>query len=237
MNNIVEFMRFPPLGWVDRFRLGITVLEAQLIRDWHNLEDTSIEKWLLDLSGRRTYENIWRPMLNAKFDGSFENTRATWIWSRLVRMKSTHSGASQKEEAGYLLGGYTTLIQTLAERIRAAGCRIHLNEPVTQIIIEQNKAIGISTGGGIHTFDKLIFTAAPPIASRLIPQADRAYRESLARINYLGIICPLLVLDRPLTGYWVLNLTDDDLPFTGCHRDDLVYRSPAGGRALSFIFA
>src|SRR5512139_3678795 len=26
MNNIVEFLRFPPLGWIDRFRLGLTVI-------------------------------------------------------------------------------------------------------------------------------------------------------------------------------------------------------------------
>ena len=46
------------------------------------------------------------PLLRAKFDGDFDNTPATYIWSRLVRMKSTRSGASQKEEAGYLAGGY-----------------------------------------------------------------------------------------------------------------------------------
>jgi uncharacterized protein with NAD-binding domain and iron-sulfur cluster len=31
----------------------------------------------------------------------------------------------------------------------------------------------------------------------------------------MGIICPILVLDRPLTGYWTLNLTDSRIPFTG----------------------
>ncbi len=112
MNNILEFLRFPPLGWIDRFRLGITVLYAQFIRDWHSLESISVEKWLLRLSGKRTYENIWRPMLKAKFDGSFENTPATYIWARLVRMNSTRSGASQKEEAGHLIGGYVTLIES-----------------------------------------------------------------------------------------------------------------------------
>ncbi len=32
MNNIVEFLKFPPLGWIDRFRLGVTVLAAQRVR-------------------------------------------------------------------------------------------------------------------------------------------------------------------------------------------------------------
>ena len=121
MNNIMEFMRFPPLGWIDRVRLGITVLAAQLIRDWHSLENESVERWLIRLGGRNTYENIWRPMLKAKFDGSFDNVPATWMWARLVRLKSTRKGVDQKEMAGHFVGGYITLLHAMAERIRAAG--------------------------------------------------------------------------------------------------------------------
>jgi hypothetical protein len=41
------------------------------------------------------------------------------------------------------------------------------------------------------------------------------YREYLGRTRYMGIVCPLLVLDRPLSPYWTLNITDDRIPFTG----------------------
>src|SRR5512139_3649340 len=63
MNSVVEFLRFPPLGWTDRFRLGLTVLSAQLVRDWRQLEGVSVEDWLVRWSGQRTYDNIWRPLL------------------------------------------------------------------------------------------------------------------------------------------------------------------------------
>jgi protoporphyrinogen oxidase len=69
MNSTLEFLRFPLLGWIDRFRLGLTVLYAQFVRDWQQLEGISVEDWLIRWSGRRTFENIWRPMLRAKFDG------------------------------------------------------------------------------------------------------------------------------------------------------------------------
>ncbi len=215
MNNIIEFLRFPPLGWIDRFRLGLTVLYAQFVRDWHNLESISVEKWLLRWSGRRTYENIWLPMLKAKFDGSFDQTPATYIWSRLVRMKSTRSGASQKEEAGHLTGGYISLIQAMADQIVALGGKIHLQAPVKKIVIEQDKAQGIQVGAEIRTFDKLVSTLPPPVTQRLIPDGPGEYRDFLNQTQYLGIICPLLVLDRPLSGYWTLNITDDRIPFTG----------------------
>lgn len=236
MNNVLEFLRFPPLGWIDRFRLGLTVLYAQFVRDWHSLEKISVEKWLLGLSGRKTYTNIWRPMLKAKFDGSFENTPATYIWARLVRMKSTRSGANQKEAAGHLIGGYNTLIESLAQRIEAAGGKIHLGQPVEKIILEQNQATGLQVAGQFHAFDKLVSTLAIPLTPRLIPEAQPEYLDALAQTHYLGIICPLLVLDRPLTGYWTLNLTDDNLPFTGVI-ETTAYIDPqfVGGQHLVYL--
>jgi len=215
MNNVVEFFRFPPLGWIDRFRLGITVLYAQFIRDWHYLEGVSVEKWLVRLGGRRTYENIWMPMLNAKFDGGFDQIPATYIWARLVRMKSTRSGANQKEQAGHLIGGHSTLIQAMATQIETAGSKIYLQKPVSEIVINQNIAQGIVVDNDFHSYDLVISTLPPSIFKRLIPNASNDYQEFLLKTKYLGIICPILVLDRSLTGYWTLNLTDSKFPFTG----------------------
>jgi protoporphyrinogen oxidase len=215
MNNIIEFLRFPPLGWVDRLRLGFTVLIAQCIRDWHKLENISVDEWLIRLGGRHTYENIWLPLLRAKFDGDFDNTPATYIWARLVRMKSTRGGASQKEEAGHIIGGYSSLVDAMAERIQTMDGVIHLHAPVNKIVIDHDKAVGLQVDNEIQQFDKIISTVQLPIFHRLIPGANNSYQEFISHIEYLGIICPLMVLDRPLTGYWTLNLTDEELPFTG----------------------
>jgi protoporphyrinogen oxidase len=69
--------------------------------------------------------------------------------------------------------------------------------------------------GKSHSFDKVISTLQRPIFHRLISGASSEYREFIAHTKYLGVICPLLVLDRPLTGYWTLNLVDTSIPFTG----------------------
>ncbi len=216
MNNMVEFFRFPPLGWIDRFRLGLTVLAAQFIKDWRSLEAISVQDWLLKWSGKGTYQNIWRPMLKAKFDGGFDNTPATYMWSRLVRMKSTREGANQKEMAGHLIGGYITLIKAMTEKILAAGGEILLKTAVKEIVIEDQKATGIRLASGeMARFDKVICTLQTPIFQKLIPSADQTYHDFLNRTDYLGIIAPLLVMDRPLSGNWTLNITDDRFPFTG----------------------
>jgi protoporphyrinogen oxidase len=237
MNNIVEFLRFPPLGWIDRFRLGLTVLAAQFIKDWNDLESVSVQSWLLKWSGQTTFQNIWRPMLKAKFDGGFDTVPATWIWSRLVRMKSTREGANQKEMAGHLIGGYITLIQAMKEKILAAGGEILLKTPVKEILVENGKTTGIllASDETVH-YDKVVCTLQTPIFQRLIPGADKEYHEFLGRTEYLGIIAPLLVLDRPLSGRWTLNITDDRYPFTGVI-ETTAYIDPSyvGGHHLVYL--
>jgi protoporphyrinogen oxidase len=236
MNSTLEFLRFPPLGWVDRFRLGLTVLAAQFIRDWHRLEGVSVEAWLVFWGGRRLFESIWQPMLRAKFDGGFDQTPATYIWSRLVRMKSTRGGANQREEAGHLVGGYATLLSAMAERILAAGGRIHLRCPIEEIVIERGRAAGLRIAGEVRTFTTVVTTMQAPVFRRLIPSADPGYLEFLDGTKYLGIICPVLVLDRPLTGYWTLNITDPSVPFTGVI-ETTAYIDPkfVGGHHLVYL--
>jgi len=215
MNNVVEFLRFPPLNWIDRFRLGLTIVYAQFIRNYKDLEGISVEKWLLQWSGRGVFENIWKPLLKAKFDGSFANTPATYIWSRLVRMKSTRGGANQKEMSGHLIGGYSTLLKAMRSAIEKAGGKIYLNAPVKEVMIRDGRATGLRLADGERQFDAVVVTLQTPVFQRLIPTAPLDYLDYLSQTEYIGIICPLLVLDRPLSKFWTLNITDDRIPFTG----------------------
>lgn len=236
MNNLIEFLRFRPLGLVDRFRLGLTVLYAQLWRDWHELENIPVEKWLVRACGQKTYNTIWGPMLRAKFDGAFDDTPATYMWARLVRMKSTRKGVNQKEMSGHLIGGYATLMKAMAERIEAAGGVIHLQSPVQEIAIENGRVQGIRLGGVVRPFDIVIGTVQAPLFQRLIPAADEAYRAFLGQTEYLGVVCPLFVLERPLTDFWTLNITDERVPFTGII-ETTSYIDPqyVGGHHLVYI--
>jgi protoporphyrinogen oxidase len=276
MNNIVEFLQFKPLSFIDRIRLGLTVVYAGLWSDWRQLESIPVEAWLKRVSGERTYSDIWGPMLRAKFDGAFADTPATYMWSRLVRTKSTRKGMNQKEMSGHLIGGYATLMRAMAARIEAAGGVIHLQRPVQEIVIEGGQARGgvhaaertaerfsnaPMARGGVHAaertaerfsnapmarglrlgnefraFDAVVCTMQSPVFQRLIPNAPADYRDFLNRTDYLGCVCPLFVLDRPLTGFWTLNITDGRVPFTGVI-ETTSYIDPqyAGGHHLVYI--
>jgi protoporphyrinogen oxidase len=61
----------------------------------------------------------------------------------------------------------------------------------------------------------MVIGALPtPEFSRLLLNADEHYLKQLNTSRYLGLVCPALVLDRPLSNYWTLNLTDPSSPFS-----------------------
>ena len=84
-----------------------------------------------------------------------------------------------------------------------------------EIVIEAGRATGIDRSDGAIPFDGVALTMQAPVAARLLPGAPAAYRAALERQDYLGVVCPLVVLDRPLTGNWVLNIADTAVGLTG----------------------
>ncbi len=213
-NTPVDFLLFPPLNIFQRFRLGLQVIYAQFESDWRKMDTVPVEDWLVKVSGRGVYKKVWKPLLRAKFDSTSENVPATYIWSRLRRMMGTRSGVTSKEMMCYLENGYYTLIEGLAKKCEALGVNFQLKAPIEEIVIEAGRATGVRIGGEVKTFDAVISTLASPIISGLIPGAPQAFRDMLAKQQYLGVLCPLLILKKQLLPYYVLNITDESIPFT-----------------------
>ena len=214
-NTPVDLMTYPPLNIFQRFRLGLQVLYAQLDDDWREIDKLSVEDWLVKVSGRGVYEKVWKPLLRAKFDTAFTDVPATYIWSRLKRMMGTRQGVTSKEMMCYMETGYYTLIEALAAKCEARGVMVKLNTTIEEIVIEDGEARGIRTAEGVTPYDLVITTLASPILNNLIPDAPQSFRDLLGKQEYLGVLCPLMILKKSLIPYYVLNITDDRVPFTG----------------------
>jgi protoporphyrinogen oxidase len=65
MSNSIEFLKFPALGLIDKFRLALTILYASKIRNWKRLENIPVTSWLRKWSGENTYDKVWLPLLRA----------------------------------------------------------------------------------------------------------------------------------------------------------------------------
>lgn len=215
MSNIWQFLRFPALRPLDRFRLGLMIVSAQRTRDWRSLESANLRQYLIARGGQRLFDEFWDPMLNAKFDGDFDEVPATWMWSRFVRTTSSRRGVRQAELTGHLIGGYPTLMRAMANRIVKAGGQVHLRTPVQEVVVTENRCSGLRTAEGFRRYDQVVVTTPMPVAARLLPAAPPAYLDALTSFRYLGIVCPLLVLSQPLSDFWVTNVADRAVPLTG----------------------
>ncbi|MFN9968647.1 MAG: FAD-dependent oxidoreductase, partial [Phycisphaerae bacterium] len=86
MSNSLEFLRFPPLSLIDKFRLGATIFYASRVKNWQALEQIPVADWLRKLSGKQTFEKMWLPLLRAKLGDCWRDTSAAFIWATIARM-------------------------------------------------------------------------------------------------------------------------------------------------------
>jgi protoporphyrinogen oxidase len=153
-----------------------------------------------------------------------------------VRVSSASDKKAGKELSGHLIGGYQVLAAAMEKAITANRGRVHLGANVKEIVIENNRAVGLLTDNGFEPYDKIIVTTPALAFTRLIPGASEEYRRSLSDIPYLGIVCLLLGLDRSLSPYYTLNITDTTVPFTGLiETTNLIDPRFVGGNHLVYL--
>jgi protoporphyrinogen oxidase len=215
MTSMMDFLRFPPLGPIDKLRLAWTIWHASRVTDWKSLEQIPVADWLTKQSGRRTFERIWLPLLKAKLGDAWQRTSAAFIWATIQRLYAARRTGLKREMFGYLPGGYGRMLRTFRDRLESLGVEIRTGFRVQQIDRDENNALVISSAAGESLmFDRVVVTAPASIAARVCPQLSATETKRLENIEYLGIVCASVLLRKPLAGYYVTNITDP-APFTG----------------------
>jgi protoporphyrinogen oxidase len=237
MSNTLEFLRFPPLGIVDKLRLGATIFYASRVKDWRRLEQVPVAEWLGRLSGRHTLEKIWLPLLRAKLGENYKKTSAAFIWSTIARMYAARRTGLKKEMFGYVPGGYARILERYAELLKSEQVSIRLGQPLKAVSACEEGAVTLEfKDGNRETFDRAVLTVASPVAAQLCPDLSETEKELLNGIEYQGIICASLLVKKPLAGYYVTNITDGWVPFTAViEMSALVDRRHFGGNSLIYL--
>ncbi len=237
MNGALDFLRFPPLGLIDKLRLGLTIVLGSRIADPMPLEETSVEAWLVKWSGRKTFETIWRPLLRAKLGERYHDASAAFIWAIIVRLYAARRAGLGSERFGYVPGGYACVIDTLVARLRDLGVGLVANARVASVSGRGDGDATVTLSDGrTHDFDRVVVTSAAPLAATLIPGLQPGERDRLASKLYGGIVCASVMLDEPLGPYYVTNLTDEWVPFSAViDMSNIVDRAAWKGRALVYL--
>lgn len=213
MTSLRDFMFFTPLTFKNRLQLGTTLLKTRWL-DQHQMDTMPVKDWLIAAGGVKAFQSIWQPLLEAKFDGQYDAVPAAYIKAWISRMLGIRHLPYFKGKVGNLRRGHYSLIQAMAEAISLNGGQVATQSRVREIIVEAGRIQAVRTHSDLLEFDLVIGAIATPTFARLVPGADKNYLERLGREKYLGLICPVMVLDRPLTNYWTLNQTDPNSPFS-----------------------
>ena len=236
MTTSLDFLRFPGISIWEKMRLALGILYTARIKEGLQLEQEPIGPWLTKIFGAGNYQKLWQPLLKCKLGDSSKLVSASFIWATIRRLYSTRDkGASKKERMGYVRGGYDTVFNRLLELITNMGGNVLCGVKIARIKSNSGRGVIIESETGDLKFDYGISTAPSRPFAQLVPDLEPAYKASLERIQYMGMVCCVLLLKRKLTPYYCTNLTDD-LPFTGIiEMTNLISLTETQGRHLVYL--
>ena len=236
LNSSLDFLRFPPLSLWGKFRLAMTILYCSRINDWRRLEKITVEEWLIRTSGRKTYEKLWKPLLLAKLGENYRRVSAVFIWTYIKRMFSARESSAQKEQLGHVSGGYRTVFDRIKSLIEREGGSIRTGVTVQGINALSDGRMAITTDSGEQVFDKVIVTSPVNVLRRLVAPELIELSSDGRDVEYRGVICMAVITRTPLMPYYVLNIADDRIPFTGAiGMSNLVATEETAGLHITYL--
>lgn len=235
LSTPMDVLRFTPLSFFDRIRLGMLAIWPRFVRDWKPLEGITAREWLIHMAGQRVYDVVWGPLMRAKFGSYADQVAAVWFWNKL-KLRGGSRSKEQSEQLGYLRGGFWQLVESLEERLRGQGVEIRLSTPVEGIRVEEGRATGVVAKGQFIPYDRVLVTAAPEAMLKITPGLPPDYAERLGKIEYLANTCLVMILNRSLSSTYWLNIGDTDVPFVAViEHTNFRPRSEYGGRHLAYL--
>ncbi len=237
MSDTKEFMTFPPLKLIEKLRLGGTIFYASKIRNWKRLEKIGVVNWLRRWSGKGTFEKIWEPLLKAKLGECYKKTSAAFIWAAINRMYKARRTGLKKEMFGYVEGGYRTVLARLAELLEERGVEIKTGYRISDVAQNGDGTFSLDFAeGGTRQFDRVIMSTPCSVIDKVCHDLTTDEKQRFDDIEYLGIVCASMLIKKPISPYYVTNITDTWVPLTAViEMSNIVDKSELGGSSLIYL--
>ena len=236
-----DLLFFKPLPFLDRVRVGLWTLLLQKTKSYAKFENVTAKDWLSRRMGPKGYEVIWEPLLRGKFGEFYDKIGMTWIWNKVTLRVASRKGAGQVEHLGYPMGSFGEVIEVLADRIAQQGGAVHTSASVAKIVESEGSATTLDvrlkdSESGLREYDAVIATTPSYVFTRLAPPMPEDYHNKLVGIDYLSAVLMVLVMDRPFTNKYWMNIADPDMPFVALiEHTNLIDRELYGGKHILYI--
>ena len=236
-----DLLLFKPLPLLDRIRVGLWTFILQKTKSYQRFESVTAAAWLTSHMGKKGYEVIWEPLLRGKFGDFHDKIGMTWIWNKVTLRVASRKGAGQVERLGYPMGSFGEVIDVLADRIIQQGGQLHTSSSVAKIVRtgDTTTTLDVQIGNGPseqREYDAVIATTPSYVFAKLAPQMPDEYKEKLEGINYLSAVLMVLVMDRPFTEKYWMNIADPDMPFVALiEHTNIINKELYGGKHILYI--
>ena len=235
VSNAVEFLKLPGLSPIDKVRLGATIVIGSKIRNGRRMERVTVERWLRRWSGNSAFETFWKPLLRAKLGDAYPKSSAAFIWATIQRLYAARRTGLKKEMFGYVSGGYSRVFAAFAETLAAGGVEVRLSTAINSVE-RRGDHLTVVTTADTKDFDRVVVTTNAALAARLCPDLVAGERERLQRVEYLGIVCVSLLLEQPLSPYYLTYITEPATPFTAVvEMTAFIDPAEVGGKSLVYL--
>ncbi|MCD4786370.1 MAG: NAD(P)/FAD-dependent oxidoreductase [Candidatus Eremiobacteraeota bacterium] len=232
----LDLLKFTPLNFLDRVKLGVQVLKSHVINSWEELDPVTIKEWFSRIGGDEIYRVVWSPLLEGKFGKFAPEISAAWLWNKFERRGKSRNGGGV-EKYFYYEGGFPAFLDEVAAKIKKYGGEIRTGSPVISIEVEDGEVSSVRTQNDLIKTDAVIMTAALPIIANIVePHVRSEYVESLRRIKFLANICLILELEKNLSDIFWLNINDPGYNFVGViEHTNFISPEIYGGRHIVYL--
>ena len=181
-------------------------------------------------------------MLRGKFGEDFyTQVGMAWVWGKIHTRFASRGKGLAKEVLGYPIGSFGEIFDVLAQKITEHGNEVHTSASVRRIVVEDERATGmeVELEGReplVEGFDAVIATTPSYIFPKLVPALPDDYMSKLTGVNYMAAVLVILVLDRPLSHVYWLNVADRSVPFVGViEQTNLIPPEHYGGKHIVYL--
>jgi protoporphyrinogen oxidase len=120
-------------------------------------------------------------------------------------------------------------------RLERAGIEIRCHTPVERIG-KRGDGVSLTVEGQDQPFDHAVVTVPIPMVSELVPDLSDSERAAFNSVPYAGVVCASLLLKKPISPYYITNITDLWVPFSAVIEfSNVTGTEPFDGQSLVYL--
>ena len=195
-DSAISILSSPFFSWTQKIQIGAATAYLKLTNRWSKLEKTTAQNWLIRYYGKSVYQKLWRPLLIGKFGRQKDQVSMAWFWARIKK---------RSHQLGYLEGGFQTLVDKLAEKIKQNQGKILLS----------HKVKSLNNVYRLGKFDRIIITTPFSTFLKITSHLPKNYQDKLQNLKMTGALNLILELEKKFftdDTYW-LNINQPGFPF------------------------